>query len=82
MQILNSAMETLPKDKNGKISKDYLRVALDTVAPSAALPPFGAIEEVCCLFFTLVSSFCCFICLIETEIELNICACIFGFADG
>jgi hypothetical protein len=61
MQILNSAIETLPKDKNGKISKDYLRVALDTVAPSAALPPFGAIEEVCCLFFTLVSSFCCFI---------------------
>lgn len=44
-KILNSAMETLPKDKNGKISKDYLRVALDTVAPSAALPPFGAIEE-------------------------------------
>lgn len=44
-KILNSAIETLPKDKNGKISKDYLRVALDTVAPSAALPPFGAIEE-------------------------------------
>jgi hypothetical protein len=46
MQILNSAIETLPKDRNGKISKDYLRVALDVVAPSAALPPFGAIEEV------------------------------------
>lgn len=44
-KILNSAIETLPKDKNGKISKDYLRVALDMVAPSAALPPFGAIEE-------------------------------------
>ncbi|PNY09524.1 calcium-binding EF-hand protein [Trifolium pratense] len=49
-KILNSAIETLPKDRNGKMSKDYLRVALDVVAPSAALPPFGAIEEVCCLF--------------------------------
>lgn len=48
MQTLNSAIETLPKDRNGKMSKEYLRVALDTVAPSAGLPPVGAIEEVCC----------------------------------
>lgn len=47
MQILSSAMETLPKDRNGKMSKEYLRVALDVVAPSASLPPFGAIQEVC-----------------------------------
>lgn len=48
MQTLSSAIETLPKDRNGKLSKEYLRVALDTVAPSAGLPPVGAIEEVCC----------------------------------
>ncbi|XP_004505679.1 uncharacterized protein [Cicer arietinum] len=44
-KILSSAMETLPKDRNGKMSKEYLRVALDVVAPSASLPPFGAIQE-------------------------------------
>jgi len=48
MQTLNLALENLPKDRNGKISKDYLRVALDLVSPSAGLPPVGAIEEVCC----------------------------------
>lgn len=53
-------METLPKDRNGKMSKDYLRVALDVVAPSAALPPFGAVEEVCSLF-SHTSSFFCFL---------------------
>lgn len=46
MQTLSSAIETLPKDRNGKLSKEYLRVTLDTVAPSAGLPPVGAIEEV------------------------------------
>ena len=46
MQTLNSALENLPKDRTGKISKDYLRVALDVVSPSAGLPPVGAIEEV------------------------------------
>ncbi|XLR56291.1 hypothetical protein S83_006963, partial [Arachis hypogaea] len=40
-----SVEENLPKDKNGKISKGYLRLALDGVSPSAGLPPFGAIEE-------------------------------------
>lgn len=48
MQTLNSALENLPKDRNGKLSKDYLRVALDVVSPSAGLPPVGAIEEVRC----------------------------------
>ncbi|XP_028765717.1 uncharacterized protein LOC114723664 [Neltuma alba] len=44
-KTLNSALENLPKDRNGKLSKDHLRVALDMVSPSAGLPPFGAIEE-------------------------------------
>ncbi|KAG4966881.1 hypothetical protein JHK87_032532 [Glycine soja] len=44
-ETLSSAIETLPKDRNGKLSKEYLRVTLDTVAPSAGLPPVGAIEE-------------------------------------
>ena len=47
LQILNSALENLPKDRSGKMSKEYLRVALDVVSPSAGLPPVGAIEEVC-----------------------------------
>ncbi|QHN99506.1 uncharacterized protein DS421_13g398420 [Arachis hypogaea] len=44
-KTLNSVVENLPKDKNGKISKEYLRLAVDGVSPSAGLPPFGAIEE-------------------------------------
>lgn len=44
-KTLNSSIENLPRDRNGKMSKEYLRVALDLVAPSAGLPPVGAIEE-------------------------------------
>ncbi|KAJ1415960.1 EF-Hand 1, calcium-binding site [Sesbania bispinosa] len=44
-KTLNSALENMPKDKNGKISKEYLQVALEVVSPSAGLPPVGAIEE-------------------------------------
>lgn len=36
----------MPKDRNGKISKDHLRLVLDVVAPSAGLPPIGAVEQV------------------------------------
>ncbi|KAJ8767564.1 hypothetical protein K2173_017908 [Erythroxylum novogranatense] len=44
-KTLNTVVEAIPKDRNGKVSKEYLRVALDAVAPSAALPPVGAVEE-------------------------------------
>ncbi|KAF7810815.1 EF-Hand 1 [Senna tora] len=44
-KTLNSALENIPKDRNGKLSKEYLRLALDVVSPSAGLPPVGAIEE-------------------------------------
>lgn len=46
IQILETATKSIPKDRQGKMPKEYLRVALDVVAPSAGLPPFGAIEEV------------------------------------
>ncbi|KAL6211902.1 hypothetical protein ACLB2K_017125 [Fragaria x ananassa] len=44
-KTLNAAIETVPKDHTGKLSKEYLRVALDVVAPSAGLPPLGAVEQ-------------------------------------
>ncbi|KAF5448929.1 hypothetical protein F2P56_029420 [Juglans regia] len=44
-KILNAALENMPKDRNGKLSKECLRVALDVVAPSAGLAPIGAVEE-------------------------------------
>ncbi|XP_017971979.1 PREDICTED: uncharacterized protein LOC108660990 [Theobroma cacao] len=43
---LNTALENVPKDRNGKVSKEYLRVVLDIVAPSAGLPPIGAVEQI------------------------------------
>ncbi|XWS40140.1 hypothetical protein CRYUN_Cryun18bG0114600 [Craigia yunnanensis] len=43
---LNTALENVPKDHNGKISKEYLRVVLDVVAPLAGLPAIGAVEQV------------------------------------
>ncbi|CAL1385108.1 unnamed protein product [Linum trigynum] len=44
-KMLNSTLENVPRDRTGKISKEYLRMALDSVSPSAGLPPIGAIEE-------------------------------------
>lgn len=46
MQTLDSAIKGVPKDRNGKISKEYLGVALDSFAASAGLPPLGAVEQV------------------------------------
>ncbi|PON83398.1 Parvalbumin [Trema orientale] len=44
-KTLNVAIENVPKDRNGKMSKEHLRVALDVLAPTAGLPPLGAVEE-------------------------------------
>lgn len=44
-KILSAALESVPKDRTGKLPKEYLRVALDVVAPSAGLPPVGSVEE-------------------------------------
>ena len=52
MQIFNAALESVPKDRQGKISKEYLRVGLDTIASSAGLPPIGAVEEVISILMT------------------------------
>ncbi|KAF2322624.1 hypothetical protein GH714_025075 [Hevea brasiliensis] len=45
-KTLNTALENVPKDRNGKMSQEYLRVAMDSVAPSAGLPPIGAVDEI------------------------------------
>nr|GLL23613.1 uncharacterized protein LOC109161438 [Ipomoea trifida] len=44
-KTLDSAVKNVPRDRHGKISKEYLRVALDVLAPSAGLPPIGAVDE-------------------------------------
>uniref|UniRef100_A0A7N0U556 EF-hand domain-containing protein n=1 Tax=Kalanchoe fedtschenkoi TaxID=63787 RepID=A0A7N0U556_KALFE len=54
-KALDSAMQTIPKDHhhhhhhhhhNQGVGKTYLRVALDALAPSAGLPPIGAVDEI------------------------------------
>ncbi|KAM7264912.1 hypothetical protein ACFE04_002595 [Oxalis oulophora] len=45
-KTLNTALETVPRDRSGKISKQYLQVTLDFVGPAAGLPPIGAVEQV------------------------------------
>ncbi|PQP92311.1 uncharacterized protein Pyn_00664 [Prunus yedoensis var. nudiflora] len=44
-KTLNAAIENVSKDRSGKLSKEYLRVALDAVGPTAGLPPLGAVEQ-------------------------------------
>ncbi|KAE8724694.1 putative aquaporin PIP2-6-like [Hibiscus syriacus] len=43
---LNAALQNVPRDSHGKISTACLRVVLDEVAPSAGLPPIGAVEQI------------------------------------
>ncbi|XP_038886820.1 uncharacterized protein LOC120077051 isoform X2 [Benincasa hispida] len=42
---LNTALQSVPKDKTGKLPKEHLQLALDLVGPLAGLPPLGAINE-------------------------------------
>ncbi|PIA55508.1 hypothetical protein AQUCO_00700066v1 [Aquilegia coerulea] len=44
-KILEGALRDLPKDQNGKVSKEYVSVALGSVGPSAGLPPFGVVDQ-------------------------------------
>lgn len=46
MQSLNTALQSVPRDKTGKLPKEHLQLALDLVAPLAGLPPLGALDEV------------------------------------
>lgn len=36
----------MPKEHKGKTTKEYLRIALDRIADSASLPPYGAVGQV------------------------------------
>lgn len=45
--MLDSALMSVPRDRHGKLSKEYLRIVLDSLAASAGLPPLGAIDQVC-----------------------------------
>lgn len=40
------AWKNLPKDRHQKVCKEYISTALDEIAPSAGLPPYGAVEKV------------------------------------
>lgn len=42
---LEFALKNVPKDRSGKLPKEYLRIALDNMAPAAGLPPLGAIDQ-------------------------------------
>ncbi|XP_052179548.1 uncharacterized protein LOC127792922 isoform X1 [Diospyros lotus] len=44
-KTLDAALQSVPKNRQMKMSEDYLRPALDAVAPSAGLPPFGAVDQ-------------------------------------
>lgn len=44
-KTLNSAIEIVPKDQNGEISKEYFRGVLEFLASSAGLHPIGALDR-------------------------------------
>ena len=46
LQALDTSLQSIPRDRSGKLSKQYLRVALDILAPSSGLPPVGGVDEV------------------------------------
>ncbi|KAG9154640.1 hypothetical protein Leryth_023052 [Lithospermum erythrorhizon] len=45
-KTMESVISGFPKDRNGRISMAYYRVALDTIGPSASLPPVGAVDQI------------------------------------
>ncbi|XP_072955086.1 uncharacterized protein [Typha angustifolia] len=45
-KLMDFAWRDLPKNRNHKVSKEYLRVALDGLAASVDLPPYGAVDQV------------------------------------
>ncbi|XP_043709125.1 uncharacterized protein LOC122658271 [Telopea speciosissima] len=56
---LDAVVRDLPKDRHNKVSKEYLRIALDLLAPTAGLPPLGAVDQmdkVISEAFTLVNA--------------------------
>lgn len=46
LQALDTALKSVPRDRHGKISKEFLSVAVDNLGASAGLPPLGAVEQV------------------------------------
>ncbi|CAI9299355.1 unnamed protein product [Lactuca saligna] len=45
-KTLDTTVKTMPKDQNGKISKNCVRLALDFLASVAGLPPLGAVYQI------------------------------------
>ncbi|KAG0503048.1 hypothetical protein HPP92_003120 [Vanilla planifolia] len=45
-KLLYEIWKDLPKDRHHKVLRDYLRIALDKIAASADLPPYGAVAQV------------------------------------
>lgn len=45
-KLLDEVWKDLPKDRHHKASTEYLRIALDKMASSADLPPYGAVSQV------------------------------------
>ncbi|TVU31227.1 hypothetical protein EJB05_22906, partial [Eragrostis curvula] len=44
-KLLDSVWKDVPKEHTDKTSKKYIRVALDRMADSACLPPYGAVDQ-------------------------------------
>ncbi|KAJ1283818.1 hypothetical protein BS78_03G155800 [Paspalum vaginatum] len=45
-KLLDSVWRDVPKEHKERTSKEFLRVALDRMADSASLPPYGAVDQV------------------------------------
>ncbi|KAH9314032.1 hypothetical protein KI387_022659, partial [Taxus chinensis] len=44
-KVLHMTWKSLPRDRHGSLSREYLRVGLDILAPDVGLPPLGIVEE-------------------------------------